>query len=265
MSAGAQAATTGWTTTGLRWPGYLLGFGLGGFFDGILLHQILQWHHLLSLVEGVGDLRSQMIFDGLFHALMYVIALVGAVMLIRRRAALVQAASGRALFAAVLIGFGAWHVIDAVLSHWLLGIHRIKLDSPNPLAWDLIWLAAFGVLPLVAGWRLLRRRQQKASTAGNAHRSLLVAGLVATGMAAASLTPPPEQEFTTVVFAPGTRPATVMNAIVASESRLVWSDPAMSVIVVDSPAKWEWYRRGALLVSGAALPSGCFNWSKGIA
>ena len=25
-----------------------LGLGLGGFFDGIVLHQILQWHHMLS-------------------------------------------------------------------------------------------------------------------------------------------------------------------------------------------------------------------------
>jgi hypothetical protein len=31
-----------------RAPGILLGIGLGGFVDGIVLHQILQWHHLLS-------------------------------------------------------------------------------------------------------------------------------------------------------------------------------------------------------------------------
>ena len=29
-------------------PGLLLGIGLGGFVDGILLHQILQWHHMLT-------------------------------------------------------------------------------------------------------------------------------------------------------------------------------------------------------------------------
>jgi uncharacterized membrane protein len=28
--------------------GLLFGLGLGGFFDGILLHQVLQWHHMLS-------------------------------------------------------------------------------------------------------------------------------------------------------------------------------------------------------------------------
>ena len=28
--------------------GILFGLGLGGFFDGIILHQVLQWHHMLS-------------------------------------------------------------------------------------------------------------------------------------------------------------------------------------------------------------------------
>nr|WP_247878984.1 DUF2243 domain-containing protein [Azospirillum brasilense] len=65
--------------TGLPWAGYLLGFALGGFFDGILLHQVLQWHHLLSAVESsaVRDIRVQILADGLFHAAMYVVAAVG--------------------------------------------------------------------------------------------------------------------------------------------------------------------------------------------
>jgi len=28
--------------------GILFGLGLGGFCDGIVLHQVLQWHHMLS-------------------------------------------------------------------------------------------------------------------------------------------------------------------------------------------------------------------------
>lgn len=51
----------------------------GGFFDGILLHQVLQWHHLLSAVESeaVRDLRVQVLADGLFHVVKYVVAAVG--------------------------------------------------------------------------------------------------------------------------------------------------------------------------------------------
>jgi uncharacterized membrane protein len=59
-----------------KW-GFVLGFALGGFFDGILLHQVLQWHHFLSLVPGMDDLRLQVLWDGYFHMLMYVIAVVG--------------------------------------------------------------------------------------------------------------------------------------------------------------------------------------------
>lgn len=65
-----------WKSPWTRWA-TVLGFALGGFFDGILLHQILQWHHLLSLVSGLSDIRLQILWDGYFHALMYVIAALG--------------------------------------------------------------------------------------------------------------------------------------------------------------------------------------------
>jgi uncharacterized membrane protein len=47
------ARTAGYVITVLpsRSAGLLHGLGLGGFIDGILLHQILQWHHMLSGVD----------------------------------------------------------------------------------------------------------------------------------------------------------------------------------------------------------------------
>lgn len=35
----------------LLWGAVLLSVALSGFFDGILLHQVLRWHHLLSGVQ----------------------------------------------------------------------------------------------------------------------------------------------------------------------------------------------------------------------
>ena len=67
-----------------RWSSYLLGFALGGFFDGILLHQILQWHHLLSTINS-DDVRFQVAADGYFHVVMYVIAAAGLWMLVTSR------------------------------------------------------------------------------------------------------------------------------------------------------------------------------------
>src|SRR3978361_245537 len=87
------------TPSRFRWAGYLIGIALGGFFDGILLHQVLQWHHLLSLVDSpvLKDIRAQILADGLFHVLMYLIALWGLALLWRSRQAFAQPAGGRML------------------------------------------------------------------------------------------------------------------------------------------------------------------------
>lgn len=246
----------------IRWTA-VLGFALGGFFDGILLHQILQWHHLLSLVPEVSSLRLQVLWDGYFHALMYVIAAASLWGLWRARND-VRGRWGLQTFGAVLIGFGVWHVVDSLLSHWVLGIHRIKLDSPNPLMWDLIWFFAFGVLPILIGG-LLVKWKQGSPPAPPPTLTVLLLGLISTGAGVWAAQPPSGQpEFTTVVFRPGGGPETAIRAMAATDARLVWSDPGMSVVVfsVDSSRRWSLYRHGAMLVSGSGLPAGCFDWSR---
>lgn len=239
-----------------RW-GIGLGVALGGFFDGILLHQILQWHHLLSLVPGMTDLRTQVLWDGYFHALMYVLAAVALWGLWRMR----LEGSGRALAGALLVGFGLWHVADSVLSHWLLGIHRIRVDSDAPLVWDLIWFTAFGLAPLALGWLVLRRRGRPLRRAG---LGVALVGAVSAGAGAWALREPAGQPFTTVVFAPGVTPAQALSAVGEAGGRLVWTDLGAAVVVAEIPeeGRWRLYRRGALLVSGAGLPAGCAAWGR---
>nr|WP_254600783.1 DUF2243 domain-containing protein [Achromobacter kerstersii] len=134
---------------------------MGGFFDGILLHQILQWHHLLSGIQTgalLGSLTAQIAADGAFHAFMYVIATLGLIELCRAR--FVSASSdARPPSALFWIGFGVWHIIDAVMSHWITGIHRVKMDADNPMIWDIAWVAVFGIVPLLyAWWTRIHRR-----------------------------------------------------------------------------------------------------------
>ncbi len=66
-------------------PGLLLGLGLGGLLDGILLHQILQWHHMGTdhgvhagfPITSVSSLEDNTLWDGLFHAATWLLIVVG--------------------------------------------------------------------------------------------------------------------------------------------------------------------------------------------
>lgn len=246
------AVTVGW---------FLIGFALSGFFDGILLHQILQWHHLLSgLDDPAGaDLRFQIVADGLFHMLMYLLALVGAGLLAMARRRGGGSVSGSRILRLVLIGFGVWHVLDAVVSHWLLGLHRIRQDSPVPLVWDVAWLALFGLLPLLVALRLPR--------GGGGGRGMATAALgvtLAAGLAAA-LGPRAPDTGTIVVFRAGMTPAAMMDAVVAADTTLMWSDASGTVWAIDD-VSWRGlaalHARGALLVSATPILAGCLAWSR---
>lgn len=247
---------------GLWWAGGLLGFALSGFFDGILLHQVLQWHHLLSGLESVASLERLVLWDGLFHILMYLVGLLGLGILWRERRATAQPGAGRALLASALIGFGLWHLLDAVVSHWLLGIHRIRMDSEMPLLWDLVWLFLFGILFLYLGWRTASARRPPDSSGGRAIGFCLVTAALITGPLAAL---PPPDSTTIVLFKAGTSPLQVFAALDAVGGDLVWSNAEGTLwafdLVEDAPAS-VFYQHGALLVSGGFLAAACLNWTR---
>jgi len=243
--------------------GFLLGFALGGFFDGILLHQVLQWHHLLSGIAAPAfrDIRVQILADGLFHALMYAVAAAGLWQLWRGRWGIAGPGADRGLLAWALIGFGAWHVADSVLSHWVLGLHRIRMDSENPLFWDLLWFAAFGLAFLAAGWRL--RRGGGGSGGGRRPMTAMLLALAVLAAGPVAALPPPGVTTVMVLFRPGTTPADALAAVAAVDGRTVWADPSGQLWAVDLGGGGDaarLYRHGALLVSGGLLPAGCFDW-----
>ncbi|HYD77708.1 DUF2243 domain-containing protein [Ramlibacter sp.] len=246
----------------LRWAGLLLGFSLGGFFDGIVLHQVLQWHHLLSNVQAAAlrDLRAQLLADGLFHVLMYLLAAWALGLLWKARADYAVAGADRVLWARALIGFGAWHVVDSVVSHWITGIHRIRVDVPDPLFWDLLWFSVFGVVPLVAGWLLHRRAGGGGGRSAAA--SLALAAAVAAPLAAL---PAGDTGQVVVLFRPGMEGAAAFDALASADARVLWVDRSggLWAVAMPEPARArELYARGALLVSSSAWALGCLAWSR---
>jgi uncharacterized membrane protein len=245
---------------GVRAPqsiwGGVVGFALAGFFDGILLHQILQWHHLLSLVPGMVDLRVQVLWDGYFHAFMYVLGIVGLVGLWHRRGS-ADGAGPKPLLPSLLIGFGLWHVIDGLLSHWILGIHRVRLE--NPLFWDLIWFFGFGIAPLFGAW-VLTNRSDIASR--RKFTTLILVTAATLGSASWALLRPPGA-FTAVVFRADATPRQILEVLSAADADIVWSDRSMTVLLVQAEARKALglYAGGALFVGSAGLPGGCLSWT----
>lgn len=146
-------------------PAFLLGVGLGGFVDGILLHQVLQWHHLLT---GTGDhpattvagLEANTLADGLFHVATWVFVAAGAWLLYRAWRTGRLAAAPRAQIGMMLAGWGAFNLAEGLVNHQLLGIHHVRDDLGAPLGWDLAFLAsgailvALGLALRAGGWRL---------------------------------------------------------------------------------------------------------------
>ncbi|HEX8444878.1 MAG TPA: DUF2243 domain-containing protein [Allosphingosinicella sp.] len=235
----------------------VLGIGLGGSFDGILLHQVLQWHHLLSLVPGEAfrDLGTQILADGLFHVLMYGITASGLWMLWRRRGGLNEAGAGRAVAGGAVLGFALWNVIDVVFFHWTLGIHRIRLSVPDPMAYDLGWLFLFGVAPLGLAWWALRR-----GSGGGGNRAGATLALLALIAAPLAALPPRGSRSAIVLFAPGTPPGAQVNAILSSGGRLIWADPRGRMMAVELQTDQDGralYRAGAMLVTRSPLLAGC--------
>ncbi|WP_420225483.1 DUF2243 domain-containing protein [Pigmentiphaga litoralis] len=83
---------------------------------------------------------------------MYLVGLAGLGVLLRHRGQLSQTRA-TVLAGHALIGFAAWQVLDVVIVHWVLGLHRVRMDASAPLAWDIGWLIIFGVATGLWGWR----------------------------------------------------------------------------------------------------------------
>jgi uncharacterized membrane protein len=147
-----------------RAPGILIGVGLGGFIDGIVLHQILQWHHLLSS-EGdyptttVGGLEDNTLADGLFHAATWVAVAVGIWLFWRRSTGARSTMSGRTLFGWILFGWGLFNLVEGLVNHHILTLHHVREGVDNQTAYDLGFLA-LGLGLMLVGWFLARPRER---------------------------------------------------------------------------------------------------------
>lgn len=139
-------------------PGLILGVGLGGFFDGIFLHQVFQWHHMFSSVisvDTVGGLRMNTLGDGLFHTVTWLAVLLGLWLLYSRVTHARRQVWGSAvLWGWILCGWGWFNLIEGLVDHQILGIHHVR-PGPHQFIWDMAFLAS-GVIFIALGWLIAR-------------------------------------------------------------------------------------------------------------
>jgi uncharacterized membrane protein len=135
----------------LRWTGSLIGVGLIGSLDEIVLHQLLQWHTFYVHTTPYWRTFS----DGVFHLLSAGLLCVGAFVLAAQRPQLAVAAQARSLLAGLLLGMGGFNLYDGIVQHKLLQLHPVREGAPNQLPYDLAF-NGLAVLLLAAGWLLWR-------------------------------------------------------------------------------------------------------------
>ena len=140
--------------------GWLLGFGLGGFIDAIILHMVLQWHHLISgrvPMDTLPGLKTNLVADGLFSAGMWLITVAGLTVLWRTVQRRPIAPIRTSVFVGwLLMGWGSFHLFDSMFFHALLGLHHIR-QVPDFWVYD---IAFFGVGFLLIGAGILMTRDQ---------------------------------------------------------------------------------------------------------
>lgn len=139
-------------------PGILMGVSLAGLFDGIFLHQILQWHHMICIeahceFSTVASLKEAAFYDGLFHAFMWLSLLVGLISFVNRLGA--SEFNATYFWGTVFLGAGVFNVMEGIVDHHILQIHHVRF-GPGGLVWDVSYLVVSAIIA-VFGWRKMRQ------------------------------------------------------------------------------------------------------------
>jgi uncharacterized membrane protein len=138
--------------------GIVLGIGLGGFADGILLHMILQWHHMISHripPDTMPAMEINMFWDGIFHVFTWIMCVVGIGLLWSAAKHGAQLPSTLSFAGWILMGAGGFNLVEGIIDHHLLQLHHVK-ELPDSLAWDVGFLALGGLLLIAVGGIMVR-------------------------------------------------------------------------------------------------------------
>ncbi|WP_131783081.1 DUF2243 domain-containing protein [Legionella gresilensis] len=143
--------------------GLLLGIGLGGFFDGIVFHQILQAHNMLSNIffpNTIRNIEINMFWDGLFHAFTWISTVIG-IFLLWQGLNNKEIYSGKHFIGLLLLGWGLFNVIEGMIDHLILKLHHvIQRTSMEGQFYSDIGFLVSGIVLCLIGLIIIRRNKQ---------------------------------------------------------------------------------------------------------
>jgi len=147
------------TARASRRAGLTLGIGFGGFADGIALHQIAHWHNMGSArvpPTTMETLKQNMVWDGFFHAAVWVVTLTGVYMLLSDARHGRALPTPRALTGQLILGWGLFNLVEGVIDHHLLDLHHVRDLPVHVPAYDWVFLLVGGVGLTLLGWVMAR-------------------------------------------------------------------------------------------------------------
>lgn len=124
--------------------------------DGIVFHQILQVHGMITAVRPkvtLADAEINMFWDGLFHGLTWAMTALGIALLFHAGKQRDVPWSGRTLLGSMILGWGLFNLVEGVVNHHILGIHHV-VESRGVSIYDYAYLGS-GVLFLVIGLSMI--------------------------------------------------------------------------------------------------------------
>ena len=130
---------------------------MGGFVDGILFHQILQSHNMLTgriPKDTIAHIEINMVWDGIFHAFTWIMTAIGLMLLFRAAAISNIFWSGRAFAGALFVGWGLFNFVEGVVDHHLLNLHHVY-EAMGVSIFDYLFLLS-GVVFVLYGWFAIR-------------------------------------------------------------------------------------------------------------
>jgi uncharacterized membrane protein len=147
--------------------GITLGIGLGGFADGIALHQLAQWHNMGSAVlppTTMEAMRQNMRWDGWFHVATLLVTTVGVYLLLADGRSGRPLPTARSLSGQMLLGWGMFNLVEGVIDHHVLNLHHVRDLPAHVPVYDWIFIAIAGVGFILLGTAISRDRQPIASS-----------------------------------------------------------------------------------------------------